>query len=82
LTTLFATILIACGKVNFTNLSRYSSLSEKTYRRKFEKPFDFMKFNAQIIRAVTAERQPMIAGYALQKCGISSDIIPSPSTIG
>lgn len=24
LTTLFATILIACGKVNFTNLSRYS----------------------------------------------------------
>jgi hypothetical protein len=53
LTTLFATILITCGKVNFTNLSRYSSLSEK--------PFDFMKFNAQVIRAATDESQPMIA---------------------
>jgi len=32
---LFSTILLAYGKVNFTNLSRYSSLSEKTYRRHF-----------------------------------------------
>jgi hypothetical protein len=29
----FSTILLVYGKVNFTNLSRYSSLSEKTYRR-------------------------------------------------
>ncbi|PSB17274.1 hypothetical protein C7B65_19220 [Phormidesmis priestleyi ULC007] len=33
--TLFSTILIVCGKVNFTNLSRYSELNEKTYRRQF-----------------------------------------------
>lgn len=30
LTTLFATIIIVCGKVNFMNLSRYSNLNEKT----------------------------------------------------
>jgi hypothetical protein len=45
LTMLFATISIACGKVNFTNLSRYSPLSEKTYRRVFAKWFDFTLFN-------------------------------------
>ena len=33
MTTLLMTILVLCGKVNFTNLSRYSPLSEKTYRR-------------------------------------------------
>ena len=51
LTTLFATMLIVCGKVNFTNLSRYSSLSEKTYRRQFNKPFNFGKLNAEVIKA-------------------------------
>ena len=35
LITLFSTILLAYGKINFTNLSRYSCLSEKAYRRHF-----------------------------------------------
>lgn len=51
MTTLFATILVVCGKVNFTNLSRYSSLSEKTYRRQYQKRFDFAAFNAAVIEA-------------------------------
>ncbi len=38
---LFSTILLVYGKVNFTNLSRYSSFNEKTYRRHFLKDFDF-----------------------------------------
>ncbi|MBW4443382.1 MAG: hypothetical protein KME10_19540 [Plectolyngbya sp. WJT66-NPBG17] len=33
---LFATMLVVCGKVNFTNLSRYSDLSERTYRRQYK----------------------------------------------
>ena len=41
MTTLLMTILVLCGKVNFTNLSRYSPLSEKTYRRFFAKIFNF-----------------------------------------
>jgi len=32
---LFDIILPVYGKVNFTNLSRYNLLSEKTYRRHF-----------------------------------------------
>lgn len=72
LTTLFATILIACGKVNFTNLSRYSDLSERTYRRIFEKSFDFAEFNAVVIKAAIAENQALIAvmdGSFINKSG-------------
>ena len=47
--TLFSTILIVCGKVNFTNLSRYSELNEKTYRRHFTAEFDFPSFNVELV---------------------------------
>ena len=33
------------GRANYTNLSRYSELSEKTYRRWFEKELSFIEFN-------------------------------------
>ena len=49
MTTLLMTILVLCGKVNFTNLSRYSPLSEKTYRRFFAKVFNFYRFNQVLI---------------------------------
>ena len=49
MTTLLMTILVLCGKVNFTNLSRYSPLSEKTYRRFFAKMFNFCRFNQILI---------------------------------
>lgn len=48
---LFSTLLIVCGKVNFTNLSRYSNLSERTYRRQFEQSFDFTQFNVELARS-------------------------------
>lgn len=38
------------GKVNFTNLSRYSQWSEKTYRRQYTQAFNFMGLNAQLIQ--------------------------------
>lgn len=41
-----------CGKVNFTNLSRYSHLSERTYRRHFEHPYEFIRFNQCLIEEV------------------------------
>ncbi|MEM9150942.1 MAG: transposase, partial [Cyanobacteria bacterium P01_F01_bin.3] len=47
--TLFATIYVVCGKVNFTNLSRYSDLSERTYRRHFEQAYGFMGLNRETI---------------------------------
>ena len=49
LLTLFTTILVTRGKINFRNMSRYSDLCEHTYSRNFAKPFDFIGFNRQVI---------------------------------
>lgn len=49
LVTLFLTILLMRGKVNFRNMSRYSDLSEKTYSRQFRQSFDFVEFNERLI---------------------------------
>ena len=35
--------------MNFKNLSRYSELSEKTYRRQFSKAFEFVELNRRVI---------------------------------
>lgn len=59
--TLFTTILVVCGKVNFSNLSRYSNLSEKTYRRQFEKDFDFLGLNLSVIESATEPEQHLIS---------------------
>ena len=37
------------GKVNFTNLSRYSTLNERTYRRQFEQEIDFVQLNRTLV---------------------------------
>jgi Transposase DDE domain len=61
LLTLFPTILLVCGKVNFTNLSRYSELSEKTYRRQYSQPFGFTAFNRHMIDEAVGETAEVIA---------------------
>jgi hypothetical protein len=57
--TLALTILLLHGKVNFTNLSRYSDLSERTYRRHFAK--DRVNFG-QLNQALTEEHIPASHG--------------------
>jgi hypothetical protein len=52
--TLLPTILLVCGKVNFTNLSRYSELSERTYRRHYSQSCPFMGLNAVLITEAIA----------------------------
>jgi hypothetical protein len=52
LSLLFTTILLIKGKVNFLNLSRYSTISERTYRRNFKKRFNFTEFNQHTIEQV------------------------------
>ena len=42
------------GKANFTNLSRYSELSERTYRRQFAAEFDFSAFNEALVEETAA----------------------------
>jgi hypothetical protein len=59
--TLFPTILLLCGKVNFTNLSRYSELSEKTYRRQYSQPFAFVEANRHLIDRSVSEISEVIA---------------------
>ena len=61
LITLFSTILLAYGKVNFTNLSRYSCLSEKTYRRHFLKSFNFPQFNQYFLEQALNHEHTIIA---------------------
>ncbi len=47
---LFVTMLVTRGRINFLNLSRHSSLSEKTYRRQFRTEFAFVSFNQSAIK--------------------------------
>lgn len=51
---LFPTILLVWGKVNFTNLSRYSDASERTYRRQYSQVFNFTQLNAKLIEQSVA----------------------------
>ena len=61
LITLFSTILLSYGKINFTNLSRYSCLSEKTYRRHFFKSFNFPQFNQYFLGKILDPEHTLIA---------------------
>jgi hypothetical protein len=60
---------VVCGKANFTNLSRYGDYSEKTYRRQYQKSFDFIRLNAETI----AEAIP---SYREQVGAIDCSFIP------
>ena len=45
-------ILSIKGRINFLQLGRFSPLCEQTYRNQFEKKFDFLSFNKQLINQV------------------------------
>lgn len=49
LTVLFQTIFVCQSRINFSSLARHSDLNEKTYRRNFQKEFDFVELNQSII---------------------------------
>ena len=54
-------MLLVQGKVNFTNLSRYSELNEKTYRRQFSEEVDFGGLNAGLIQAAAEPEHEHLA---------------------
>lgn len=60
LVTLFMTILLMRGKVNFRNLSRYSDLNEKTYARQFRHAFDFADFNERLMAEIVPPQHEKI----------------------
>jgi hypothetical protein len=84
------------GRANYTNLSRYSELPEKTYRRWYEKKkLDFIKFNqignSEIIPAtatkVTALDCSFVSKsgkktYGLTRCSTFYIVISNLKSIG
>lgn len=60
LVTLFLTILLMRGKVNFRNLSRYSDYCEKTYARHYRRPFSFSEFNQQLLDEIVPSSHELI----------------------
>lgn len=59
--TLITTILVVCGKVNFTNLSRYSNRCERTYRRHFHQGLGLEGINQGLIEQVRNATSEQIA---------------------
>ncbi len=53
-------ILSIKGRINFLQLGRFSPLCEQTYRNQFEKGFDFLSFNKQLINQ-TVSTETVIA---------------------
>lgn len=58
--TLFKTVMSLSGRVNFTNMSRYSDLNERTYSRNFRRCFDFSCFNNLIVEETYDPRKQYI----------------------
>jgi len=46
---LFSTILLIQGRINFTTLASHSELHRKTFRRAFQREFNFESFNLKCI---------------------------------
>lgn len=46
---IFMLLLSIKGRINFLQLSRYGKFKEQRYRQQFEKQFDFLEFNKQLI---------------------------------
>ena len=51
------------GKMNFRNMSRYSTFSEKTFSRNYKKPFNFAEFNQQALFLVIKTGARLIAAF-------------------
>ncbi len=60
--TLFSTLLVSCGRATFVNLSRYSQINERTYRRQYQRSFNFIQFNQKLIeQAIESESEVILA---------------------
>jgi len=62
-TLLMQTIVSMYGHINFRSLSRYSFMSEKTFRRWFRIPFNFVEFNSNAIAKVLAPEDEVVAAF-------------------
>src|ERR1700756_5567749 len=61
LATLFVTILVLRGRVNFRNLSRYCDYSERTIARQFRRSLDWPAFHQRVITTALDPQAEVIA---------------------
>lgn len=61
LATLFATILVVRGRINFRNLSRSCDYSERTMARQFRTPFDWPEFHPHVLTAALVPGSDLIS---------------------
>lgn len=60
---LFGVLLAHQGRATFTNLARYSSLHEQTFRRNFARCFDWLCFNLVLLRLRAHPDEPVIGVF-------------------
>jgi len=53
---IFMLYLVIPGRINFTQMSRYSKYCEQRFRNQFKQKFDFMNYNASLITPVVGSR--------------------------
>jgi hypothetical protein len=63
LITLFVTILVLRGRVNFRNLSRYCDYSERTIARQFRAPFDWPDFHQHVLMTALDPRAELVSAH-------------------
>ena len=63
LATLFVTILVLRGRVNFRNLSRYCDYSERTIARQFREPFDWPDLHQRVLMMALDPRAELISAH-------------------
>jgi DDE superfamily endonuclease len=63
LATLFVTILVLRGRVNFRNLSRYCDYSERTIARQFRAPFDWPDFHQHVLMTALDPRAELVSAH-------------------
>jgi hypothetical protein len=63
MTNLMGGILATRGKLNFRNISRHGSFTEKTISRNYRKEFDFAEFNGLLIKQQLASESRKTAAF-------------------
>src|SRR6266404_5072013 len=61
LATLFVTILVLRGRVNFRNLRRSCNYSERTIARQFREPFDWPNFHQRVLMTALDPRAELVS---------------------
>jgi hypothetical protein len=61
LATLFVTILVLRGRVNFRNLSRFCNYTDPTITRQFQEPFDWPAFHQRVLMTALDPRSELVS---------------------